>query len=238
MDQRVDFQGCHVRQFRNEPAVEQALVQAFFGGKPGFYVDVGANDPVIDSQSWHLEKIGWTGILVEPDPDYCKRLREQRTGRVVEKACSSPANAGHQLRLQRAGAHSTVEAQPIARGTATTTDAVAVECDTLDNILQAEGVRPGFDFLSVDIEGHELVALSGFSFSKWRPRLVLLEDHVVNLAKHSLMRANGYQLLLRTGLNSWYVPVGSGFTHSLAARLEFLRKYYLGLPARKLRFAR
>jgi FkbM family methyltransferase len=238
LNERIDFKNCYVRQFRNEPAVERALVQAFFAGKLGFYVDVGANDPVLDSQSWHLEQIGWTGILVEPDPDHCKQLRVERTGRVVEKACSSPANAGHQLLLKRAGPHSTVEAQPIARGAPTTSDTVAVDCETLDNILESEGVVPGFDLLSVDIEGHELPALSGFTFAKWRPRLILLEDHVVNLAKHSLMRRNGYQLLLRTGLNSWYVPESSGFTHSLAARLEFVRKYYLGLPLRKLRFSR
>jgi len=234
----VDFHHRHVHRFRNEPSVEQQLVQAFFGDPPGFYVDVGANDPVLDSQSWHLEQRGWTGLLVEPDPDCCRRLREQRTGTVVEKACSSPANAGQQLLLRRAGPHSTVEEQPIARGTPVPAETVAVACDTLDHILQEHGVRPGFDLLSVDIEGHELVALSGFDFARWQPRLVLLEDHVTHLAKHRLMSAAGYQLVLRTGLNAWYVPRAQAFTHSMGARFEQLRKYYLGLPLRRLRYSR
>ncbi|WBY00960.1 FkbM family methyltransferase [Ramlibacter tataouinensis] len=238
MEDRVDFSRRHVRRFRNEPAAEQALVQAFFGDRPGFYVDVGANDPVLDSQSWHLEQRGWTGLLVEPDPDCAQRLREQRTGTVIERACSSAANAGQMLLLHRAGPHSTVEAQPIARGTAIPRESVAVRCDTLDHILAEHGVRPGFDLLSVDIEGHELVALSGFDFARWQPRLVLLEDHVIHLAKHRLMQSQGYRLVLRTGLNSWYMPQSQAFSHSLAARLEFLRKYFLGLPLRKLRYAR
>jgi FkbM family methyltransferase len=237
----VDFARRHVQRFRHGPDVEQKLVQAFFGTAPGYYVDVGANDPVVDSQSWHLEQRGWTGLLVEPHPDCCARLRAQRTGTVVERACSSPDNAGKELLLHRAGAHgahSTVEATPIARGTGATVDSVAVRCDTLDHILEEHGARPGFELFSIDIEGHELPALSGFDFRRWQPRLVLLEDHVTHLAKHRLMEGQGYQLVLRTGLNSWYVPRAQAFTHGVAARLERLRKYYLGLPLRKLRFAR
>ncbi len=211
------------------------MVQAFFGGRRGFYVDVGANDPVLDSQSQHLEAIGWTGLLVEPDPDCCELLRKTRTGTVVEMACSSPENAGKQLLLNRAGPHSTLEERPIALG-AVVRSTVAVQCDTLDHILETRGVKPGFDLFSIDIEGHELVALSGFSFARWQPKLVLIEDHVTHLNKHRLMCDNNYRLLLRTGLNSWYVPAEPSYSFSAAARLQYFRKYYLGLPVRKLRY--
>jgi FkbM family methyltransferase len=240
-DFRADFTTLHIQQFSNEPAIEQRLVQAFFGDKvadrPGFYVDVGANDPVLDSQSQHLEALGWTGLLVEPDPDCCELLRKNRTGTVVQMACSSPENAGKQLLLNRAGPHSTLEDRPIALG-AVVRSQVAVQCETLDAILRSHKAPVGFDLLSIDIEGHELVALSGFTFGTWRPRLVLIEDHVTHLSKHQLMQRNNYQLLLRTGLNSWYVPGGTRYTSSLAVKLEKLRKYYLGLPMRKWRYSR
>ncbi len=235
MQSRADFTARHIQQFSNEPAVEKALVQAFFGGGPGFYVDVGANDPVLDSQSQHLEALGWRGLLIEPDPDCCELLRKTRSGTVVEMACSSPANAGKQLQLNRAGPHSTLEDRPIALG-AVVRSTVAVRCDTLDHILEANGAGAGFDLLSIDIEGHELVALSGFSFARWKPRLVLIEDHVTHLQKHRHMRASGYSLLMRTGLNSWYVPAEPSYSFSAAARFEYFRKYYLGLPVRKLRY--
>ncbi len=236
MQSRANFSTRHIRQFSNEPASEQQLVQAFFAGRPGFYVDVGANDPVLDSQSQHLEALGWTGLLVEPDPDCCELLRKTRTGTVVEMACSSPENAGKLLQLNRAGPHSTLEDKPIALG-AVVRSTVAVRCDTLDTILQSHSVPVGFDFLSIDIEGHELAALSGFTFNKWRPRLVLMEDHVTHLDKHRLMQRSNYQLLMRTGLNSWYVPANFPYSYSLQARFEYLRKYYFGLPLRKLRYS-
>ncbi len=237
LSQRADFVGHHVHQFNNEPAIEQALVQSFFQKTNGFYVDVGANDPVLDSQSQHLEALGWTGLLVEPDPDCCALLRQSRKGVVVEMACSSPENAGKQLQLNRAGPHSTLEDQPIAIG-AVVRATVSVQCETLDTILRSHHAPVGFDLLSIDIEGHELVALSGFDFAYWQPRLVLIEDHVTHHKKHQLMTQNGYQLLLRTGLNSWYVPASPAYSFSMAARFEFFRKYYLGLPLRKWRYAR
>lgn len=237
MQTRADFKNRYIKQLSNEPAIEQQLVREFFEGKPGFYVDVGANDPVLDSQSQHLEDLDWSGLLIEPDPDYCEALRKSRKGLVIERACSSSENAGKQLLLNRAGPHSTLEARPIALG-AVIRSTVSVRCEELDTILQAHTVQAGFDLLSVDIEGHEIEALSGFNFTKWRPRLVLLEDHVTNLKKHQLMKRNGYQLILRTGLNSWYVPIEPGYDFSWAARLEFVRKYYLGLPLRKLRYMR
>lgn len=237
MSLHADFTQRHVHRFSNEPAVEQQMVRDFFGNKAGFYVDVGANDPVLDSQSQHLEALGWTGLLVEPDPDCCELLRQSRKGTVIEMACSSPENAGKQLQLNRAGPHSTLEDRPIALG-AVVRSTVLVRCETLDAMLRDNKAPVGFDLLSIDIEGHELVALSGFDFGHWQPRLVLIEDHVTHHHKHALMRRNGYQLLLRTGLNSWYVPAKASYTFSWAARFEYLRKYYLGLPTRKLRYSR
>ena len=237
MHHRADFTAHRIQQFSNEPAIEQQLVQTFFGGKPGFYVDVGANDPVLDSQSQHLEALGWTGLLIEPDPDCCELLRKNRTGTVVQMACSSPGNSGKQLLLNRAGPHSTLEDRPIALG-AVIRSQVAVQCDTLDAILRAHNAPAGFDLLSIDIEGHELVALSGFSFDVWQPRLVLIEDHVTHLNKHRLMLRNNYQLLMRTGLNSWYVRADLSYTFSVAAMFEYVRKYYFGLPLRKFRYSK
>lgn len=237
MQSRADFHNRYVQQLSNEPAVEQQLVRDFFAGRAGYYVDVGANDPVLDSQSQHLEQLGWAGLLIEPDPDCCDLLAKIRSGTVVQVACSSPANAGKQLLLNRAGPHSTLEDKPIALG-AVIRATVAVACETLDRILTTHNAPVGFDLLSMDIEGHELVALSGFTFSSWRPRLILIEDHVTHLKKHQLMRQNNYQLILRTGLNSWYVPVELPYRFSLAARFEHVRKYFLGLPLRRLRYSR
>jgi hypothetical protein len=59
-------------------------------------------------------------------------------------------------------------------------------------------------------------------------------SHVTNHSKHSHMVGGGYQLLLRTGLNSWYLPAIDHYEFTASAKLEFVRKYWLGLLARKI----
>jgi FkbM family methyltransferase len=221
-----------------KPEHEVSLVREFFRDTPsGFFVEVGANDPKKDSQSWHLEQTGWTGILVEPLPDLAERLRNERTARVFEVACSSPDRAGQMLQLHVAGPFSSFD--PRLAVTGLRADRVIdVQVRTLDDVLTEARVTPPIDLLSVDVEGHELEVLSGFDFEHWKPRLVLLEDHVSNLDKHRFMTRSGYCLMRRTGLNGWYVPRADAPPKDLLGHWQILRKYYLALPFRMFRDAR
>lgn len=234
----IDFEKKFIHQFKNPPEGEQELIRSFFKNKPkGFYVDVGANEPVIESQTYHLEKEGWDGLLIEPLPYYIKLLKEQRRGKVVPYACSSPENHNKEHEIIVAGGHSTLNNDPIAIGTVKQ-DTAMITCRTLDSVLEENKVIVGFEFISIDIEGHEMEMFKGFTLTKWKPQLVLLEDHVINHEKHNHMVKNGYQLILRTGLNSWYVPATNKHYLSFASRLEVLRKYWLGLCFRKIRYSR
>ncbi len=80
---------------------------------------------------------------------------------------------------------------------------------TLDSILMRPRRRHRFDFLSIDVEGHEIEVLRGFDFARWQPRLILLEDHVADLSKHRYLVASGYRIIRRYENNGWYVPRGS-----------------------------
>src|SRR3546814_6048313 len=44
----------------------------------GFYIDVGANDPIDDSVTKLFYDRGWNGINIEPDPVYFAKLTEER----------------------------------------------------------------------------------------------------------------------------------------------------------------
>jgi FkbM family methyltransferase len=214
--------------------VENDLKAEFFGAAPaGFFVEVGANQPQEGSQSWQFEQSGWNGILVEPQPDLAARLAQSRRARVVAAACSSPANAGTSMTLHVSGPHSSLRPELAVTGVVAKAT-IDVPVRTLDDILQEAGAPVPIDFVSIDVEGHEVEVLSGFDLARWRPRLILIEDHVTNLATHRCLTQAGYRLIRRTGLNGWYVPraqaprVGLGWW-------QIARKYYLALPIRMLR---
>ena len=44
----------------------------------GFYIDVGANDPVEDSVTKLFYDQGWSGINIEPIGRFCEKLKQQR----------------------------------------------------------------------------------------------------------------------------------------------------------------
>jgi hypothetical protein len=81
---------------------ESELKRSFFGDSgPGFFVEVGANQPFELSQTWDLEQRGWTGILVEPQPDLAAALAQHRSAKVLAEACSSKVNSGKRMAAPR-----------------------------------------------------------------------------------------------------------------------------------------
>ena len=213
---------------------EPYLVQNFFSGAAGYFVEVGANHPRDGSQSWHLEQHGWSGILIEPHPELADKLRQERRAKVFAVACSSPKNDGKRLPYYVAGPLSTLDRAAMAPGSQPKA-IIDVRARTLNSILTEAGAPQPIDFLSIDVEGHEIEVLRGFDFTRWRPRLILLEDHVGNLLKHRFMKSSGYRLVRRTGLNGWYVSTNSHVHFGFFDRWRVLRKYYLALPFRVLR---
>ncbi len=166
------------------------LVAAFFGPRKGYFVEVGANEPRERSQTFHLEQAGWTGVLIEPQPGLAAQLRAERKAKVFAVACSSPDNAGRTLPLHVAGPLSGLDRERMAPGS-TPAAVIEVPIRTLDDVLAEAGAPQGFDFLSIDVEGHELEVLRGFDIARWRPQLILLEDHVADLSKHRYLMPQG-----------------------------------------------
>jgi FkbM family methyltransferase len=220
-----------------QEAGENELVwQALGCRSSGFFVDVGAHDPRIGSQTWFLEEKGWSGILIEPQSRLCEKLRQARPrSRVFQVACGAPGQPEEmQIYIAEASSHSSLVRNlidPSERYVASET----VKVKTLDALL-AEAGEPRLDFVSIDVEGTQLDVLRGFTLERYRPSLLLIEDHLHNLKVHRYLTRQGYRLVKRTGLNNWYVPRESSF--DLTGGLERLRlwkKVWANTPIRKLR---
>jgi FkbM family methyltransferase len=101
---------------------------------------------------------------------------------------------------------------------------IKVRIRTLDSIL-AESCISNIDFLTIDVEGHELEVLKGFSIEKYCPRIVLIEDNsnASDPAIPEFMKGKGYLIFNRNGVNDWYAMEGD---HELipAGKKEFLLK--------------
>jgi len=163
--------------------------------------------------------------------------RQRPRSRFFHKALGSPDQRGATLNFVIPADGNTAEARLLAPGETAPLGSVMqrVECTTISDILE-EACIIQLDYLSLDIEGHELEVFRGLDFDRWRPRLILVEDHLYNLKLHRFLKSNRYRLVYRTGSNNWYVPRGTPFPRlTLRVRLELFRKLYLSLPFRWLR---
>lgn len=236
-----NFAHIQDRKLRNKLA-EQRLVELFFGESgDGYFIEVGANEPTQTSQTWqtwHLERKGWHGILIEPIAELCDQLRSQRPHSVVvQAACGAPEQRGAAtLHVAEGLTRSTLERNTVALNVNfTRTETVAVK--TLDDILE-ELQPPQVDFVSLDVEGLQLNVLRGFNLQKYHPRLLLVEDHLHNLKTHRYLLQQRYRLVKRTARNNWYIPRALPFALSSAwERFLLWQRVYPGAPVRKLRIA-
>ena len=94
-------------------AKEPELIGEFLGVAAGIFVEVGANDPVLLSQTYRLEQLGWNGILIEPLRECADKLRAARRARIYEVAAGAPEDEGRELPLLVAGALSTLQASTV-----------------------------------------------------------------------------------------------------------------------------
>ena len=64
-----------------------------------YFVEVGANQAEVLSQTFDPERRGWAGVLIEPQPSLADDLRRRRSAKVFAEACSSRRNSGARMRL-------------------------------------------------------------------------------------------------------------------------------------------
>ena len=194
---------------------EDVLLDRLFPrGLKGFYVDVGANDPVVHSVTKHFYDLGWRGVNIEPSFAGFQRLQEAR-----------PRDVNLNLGLSdREDTLTFYEFPPGLSGVSTFSAEQAawhleqghaaqervVPVTTLAKIC-ADHVDGEIDFLSIDVEGYEREVIEGGDWSRWRPRVVVVEatqpmttNPTHQQWEHILLSAD-YAFANFDGLNRYYV---------------------------------
>jgi len=179
----------------------------------GYFVEFGAASGVYLSNTWLLEKkMGWSGVLAEPNPVFHPSLRQNRDCTISTKCVY--ARTGEHLEFvgtrspEFSGISAFLPERDPAKGAA---DAERFEVQTISlNDLLAEAAAPRtIDYLSVDTEGSELEILSAFDFDRWDVRAISVEHN--NTASREklfdLLTGQGFrrQFTELSWFDDWYV---------------------------------
>ena len=70
---------------------EDVIIRKFLSGiQKGFYVDLGAHNHKIGSNTYYFYLLGWSGICIDPLPSVKDKFKEKRTkDTVINKAITS-----------------------------------------------------------------------------------------------------------------------------------------------------
>ena len=188
------------------------LWRALKNVKNGFYVDVGAGRPELDSITKHFYEQGWHGINIEPHSDDYSLLAAARPRDVNLKIAIGPQKGAMTFYENKIRGWSTLD-----RGTATEmltlggdSVEVQVECLPLQEVLDQYSDGP-IHFLKIDVEGYEEEVLKSLDLKKSRPWIVVLEAADIHArlpdpSKSFLQLVkNGYEFVYTDALNFFYI---------------------------------
>jgi FkbM family methyltransferase len=161
---------------------------------PGYFVEFGATDGITGSNTYLLEKVyGWNGLLVEPSRQFHDKLYQNRSCHIDERCISSIS--GKKLDFQEVHSSGISHVKDKRNlSLLPSPSRYSVQSVTLTDLLVEVGAPSFIDYLSIDVEGHELAVLSGLDFDKYQFGCITVEhnySHDSSMLKQIFLD-NGY----------------------------------------------
>lgn len=146
--------------FFSQSGQDEWVINFFKSKKNGFFIEVGAFDGIQTSNTYTLEKyLDWNGICIEANPQVFQNLVKNRKSTNLNVAVND-YNGICQFNVDKISQIGT-----------------PIRCNRLIDILIENNCPTNIDYLSLDIEGFEYVALKSFDFSKFNVGLITVEHN-------------------------------------------------------------
>lgn len=175
----------------------------------GFYIDIGANHPVVLSATYLLYRAGWHGIAVEPIPSLCS-LHEHVRPRDTHLNVGVGSHGGAQPFWETAPDYfssfskdAAEEAQ--ASGWCRILRENRVEVVTPHDIVRRLPRGVHVNFLSIDTEGLDGEILSCWPWDTCRPDIVACEASALDESEAGQrLAAEGYTMVKRFPVTAFW----------------------------------
>ena len=184
-------------------------------GQNVFFIQVGGNDGIVaDPISPTVKKLGWSGIIIEPVPQYYEKLKENYAGyervdclniAIGQKGEQTIYFANEKYVERERRETGEVFSQGVASFnrehlldfglSPDDIGSINVPVDTLASVLNEK--KPIIDLLVIDVEGAELSVLKSMDWSKSVETIVFESDHMRNddrIILNELLEASGYSV--------------------------------------------
>jgi len=153
----------------------------------GRYLEIGAYHPTRLSNTYRFYKKGWTGVVVEPNPEVKKIFRKIRPKDTFLNIGVSDKNSFlkyYQYLIPALNTFSSIN-----------NGHKIIKVSKIKTKKITDIVKENFDFLSIDTEGFDEMILRSWDW-KFKPRVICVEEENLKI--------KGYRLVAKTKDNSIY----------------------------------
>jgi FkbM family methyltransferase len=183
--------------------------------KEGFYVDVGANDPIRYNNTKRFYDKNWSGINIEPDYLNYEKLLKYRP-RDINLNIGIGENVGiinfYKFNPDVFSTFSVEQAKKYQEQGQVLENKIPINVHRLCDILEKYCEDKDIDFFSIDVEGLDMEVLKSNNWEKFRPTLICIEsvdsDKNGKICKNSeyksFLNSKGYRECYSNSLNSIY----------------------------------
>ena len=210
---------------------EDVLIDRVFHKPAGFYIDVGASNPIADSVTKYFSLAGWRGINIEPCVDVFAEIARDRPNDINLHCAVGRVRGNAPFHLLPDRGLSTMSEAQLSLLTANNragAQSMEVEVRTLADIC-AEFVNEEIDFLKIDAEGAEGDVIAGADWQRFRPRLLVIESTKPNSSELNCgawepeLLLQGYSFQYFDGINRYYLrQEDAGLAAQLSAPVNVL----------------
>jgi FkbM family methyltransferase len=180
---------------------------------PGYYVDVGCNDPIYHSNTWRFYQLGWSGIAVDGNKELIDKYHCIRPRDIAGHALVSNRAEECDFFIDRNDPAKSFIGRGIAAENSTNRVALKVRMRTvtLNQIVIDNRAPKEFDLLKVDVEGHDYQVIKSIDLDTYRPKIIMIESHeygVENFMKTPMyvyLQSAGYYLHSLAGYNAIFL---------------------------------
>lgn len=194
---------------------DKYIYESFFGGKTdGVVVEIGASHPSEFSNSLFFENLGWSGVLVEPNENDAKLLKDQRKLPVESSAiynksgefdfllCEGYTKVLSGILDEQNPYHLERIRSEIAQHGGSS-QVVKVNCITFSELAQKYNLQ-SIDYLSIDTEGSEYSILTSIPWTKISPICISVENNYKDSKIKGYLEDRGYSLVANLGCDEIY----------------------------------
>lgn len=163
--------------------IDLYLINIFKEIQNGFFIEAGANDGVNQNNTFLLEKhLKWNGLLIEPNP-YAFNICSRNRNCIIENCALVPFDYDKEY-IEGDFEQSSFEGSMMGGCSNIHKKTTKAKACKLSDLLDKHNIKK-VDFLSIDVEGYEIEALSGLNFHKHGPSYILYEDHEHRSVKYN-----------------------------------------------------